>query len=116
MKKTDKPELVETWEVHCPGHAPAIVTASGELEAGVAAARFWGVAWTKIAAYLDAKRVSSAYRRKCARCGKEYFTASIAEKYGRCPGCEKRAAAAKAAANREMEQAYRRRRERRRNA
>ena len=116
MKKTDKPELVETWEVTAPGHEKAIVTASCEELAGVEAARFWGVPWTKVAAYINGQRVSSAYRRKCVKCGKEYFTASIAEKYGRCPACEKRAAAAKAAANREMEQAYRRRRERERNA
>lgn len=107
---------METWEVTAPGHEKAIVTASCEELAGVEAARFWGVPWPKVAAHLDAKRISSAYRRKCAKCGAAYYAASVAEKYGRCPACEKQAKAAKAAANRDLERAYRQRRERERHA
>lgn len=67
---------------------PVKVTAQTPEEAGVAAARVWGVPWSKVAAFLDVRQEGTAYRRRCPACGREFFAPSAAGTHVRCPPCQ----------------------------
>lgn len=101
--KPKKPEKVIAWLVKCPGQIPAHVTAPDEIRAGVEAAARWEVPWRTVAAYLEVTYECEVYKRRCSSCGKEYYSASAAESFGRCDVCKADHARRKAAFDRRVD-------------
>ena len=101
------PEKVRSWRVTHPEHGEIMVCADTAEEAGVEAARLWGVPWTKIAAMLDAEDHGVSWRVTCPACSRVFPSAT--ERAGRCPACEKlhRQRAAKFAEGRKVDRRIR---------
>ena len=74
MAGRDKRNIL--WEIGCPGHTDAWVTAESWELATVAAAEFWGVPWREVAARCEMKKkIVGAPRNVCCRCGRVYYGA-----------------------------------------
>lgn len=84
------------FEVRHPEFWPVVVVSVGPESATVTAAKVWGVPeeWGRIAGSCDVRRLGTADKPRCRRCGSEFGEAGDAG--GLCPGC------------REMEERFRR--------
>ncbi len=60
------------WFLRHEGHGVAIVRAESFEQATVAAAKFWGVPWAKVAAGIEVERTKPLMTNICAKCGKMF--------------------------------------------
>lgn len=91
------------WEVGCEGHSDAWVSAQTWEEATIKAAEFWGVPWSRVAAYcVEKQKVVGAPKNVCCRCGRIYFGNPPM-----CISCEKSAKLEEEETQRRLAKAYR---------
>lgn len=83
MSRLDKEKV---YFVRHPVHGLAIVTAQSEEEATVAASRFYGVPWGKIAWQCVIERTMPIFNNICTRCG-GMFQGGHAEGTSLCDKC-----------------------------
>ena len=62
----------QVWFLRHEGHGVAIVRAESFEQATVAAAKFWGVPWGKVAAGIEVERTKPLMTNICAKCGKMF--------------------------------------------
>lgn len=99
----DTPKKITLWRVKAPGHNDAIVNAADSVAAGVEAARVWCAPWKEIAAYLEVSYEGEQYMRQCPKCGRTFYTPTLADKWSRCEPCTAREKAYKARLHRSID-------------